>query len=166
MVRKLLKRKIWVICFVAMIIVGLAYLASVSSRKTKVENEWRYWTSKYQSDKQRYESLVQSNSSQEGKNTEKEEQIRGIWQVVSNWGTVSYEEAVEVGASGEFAKYALAEKLDDLALDLVSTSSDKVKIQKCQEFIKDVTETIGKEGLGHQAIEYANYLIRVFKDRK
>ena len=159
-------REAWAIVLVLVFIAGGVYLAEISSQRAQVQTEWNYWMGVYKADQNRYESLIQSNASHEGKNKEREEEIRGIWNLVSNWGTTTYEDATALGASAEFAKYALAEKLDDLALDLVGTSSDKMKIQKCQEFIKDVTETIGKEGLGHQAIEFANYLIRVFKDRK
>ena len=166
MVRKLLRRKAWIICFVAMVITGLVYLANVHNQRAQVEAEWRYWTSVYQEEKQRYESLVQSNTAQEGKNRELEVQTRGIYQAVSNWENVTYEHAMEVGAGAEYVKYILAEKLDGLANKLASTSNNKMLIKECQNFITDIKDSIGEECFGHNAIEYAGYLIKVFKDRK
>ena len=166
MVRKLLRRKAWIICYLAIMLVGFMYLASVYSMKEQVKSEWQRWKNKYEQDKARYEQLIEINATKEGDNKQKEEQIRAIWTAVSTWGTVTYEESTEVGAGSEYAKCVLAEMLDDLASSLASTPSNRGKIQLCEKFIDEIESSIGTKGVGQNAIKYAEYLIRVFKERK
>lgn len=159
-------RYLYVLFTLGLVIAGWTKIHNLKSQKLQLEARLESKTQEYLKIYSDCEAIQTKILKEEESNEQKEEDIRTIWQLVFNLDSATYEMAKEAGVGGEYKKYVVVDKVDELATTLASTPTNRGKIQKCEEFIFEVRREIGTTGIAENAIEYAKYLIRVFKERK
>lgn len=168
--RRLRRRKVlqylYIIFCLVLVLVGWKKINELQTQKLQLEAKLESKIQEYQKIYADCEDTQNKIIQKEENNIRKEEEIRTICQLVSNWNSVTFEMANEVGVGGEYEKYILIDMIDDLATSLASTQTNRGKVQKCEDFIEEVQSTIGITGIAENAIKYARYLAQVFSERK